>query len=232
VRPEQEEDDQLFKLTEDDTIPGTGVFCREPEAEDLPNTGSRSFLLLRQSLIHWEQLWRFTVEAPFALASVNEEIAQLHVEKRSKNTGDDAWKAIVSVVLPSRRESPSIFLSVNAAFILYGGLHLLAWEYQFHSTAEAIMWKMAGVCTASSGMVASLLSFGYAIRSLGPMLNERLLWWLSNIFTVGFQSVLLAYIPVNMFARTYLFVESFVVLPNSPPSTYQIPPWTAYVPHI
>jgi hypothetical protein len=41
-----------------------------------------------------------------------------------------------------------------------------------------------------------------------------------------------AYVIANMVARTHLFVESFVALPNSPPSTYQIPPWTAYVPHI
>jgi len=36
----------------------------------------------------------------------------------------------------------------------------------------------------------------------------------------------------NVLARAYLLVESFIALPNSPPSVYQSPLWTAYVPHI
>ena len=39
-------------------------------------------------------------------------------------------------------------------------------------------------------------------------------------------------IAVNVLARSYLIVESFVALPNSPASVYQSPRWTVYVPHI
>lgn len=39
-------------------------------------------------------------------------------------------------------------------------------------------------------------------------------------------------IAVNVLARTFLLVESFIALPNSPSSVYQSPRWTVYVPHI
>lgn len=37
---------------------------------------------------------------------------------------------------------------------------------------------------------------------------------------------------VAMVARLFLVVESFRALPNSPASIYEVPRWTAYIPHI
>jgi hypothetical protein len=37
---------------------------------------------------------------------------------------------------------------------------------------------------------------------------------------------------VAIAARSFLVVESFRALPNSPASIYEVPRWTAYIPHI
>lgn len=40
------------------------------------------------------------------------------------------------------------------------------------------------------------------------------------------------YYMANTVGRAFLIVESFTALPNSPSSTYTIPNWAAYIPHI
>lgn len=42
----------------------------------------------------------------------------------------------------------------------------------------------------------------------------------------------LPFIFANIAARAFLIVESFIALPNSPVSTYTVPSWASYVPHI
>lgn len=39
-------------------------------------------------------------------------------------------------------------------------------------------------------------------------------------------------VSFDLLARAYLVIESFVALPNSAPSVYQIPSWTKYFPHL
>jgi hypothetical protein len=158
--------------------------------------------------------------------------------------GGDIFVLMISPAAGSSANSMDIFTSLilgNIAFIFYGGLHLLAWRYHFRSTAESILWKMAGVLTTSSGAVALVLGFAgivcgdisAACRSSSPThKTRRLIGWVSEKGEILFLLLIIAWMTANMIARTYLFVESFVALPHSPPSTYQIPRWTAYVAHI
>jgi hypothetical protein len=159
--------------------------------------------------------------------------------------GGDIFVLMISPAAGSSANSMDIFTSLilgNIAFIFYGGLHLLAWRYHFRSTAESILWKMAGVLTTSSGAVALVLGFAgivcgdisAACRSSSPThKTRRLIGWVSDKGEFLFMMLLMgAWMIANMIARAYLFVESFVALPNSPPSNYHIPRLTAYVAHI
>lgn len=104
-------------------------------------------------------------------------------------------------------------------FLLYGALHSLAWQYHFPTTAEGIVWRCASVATASSGLVVLLIivrSWTYYASTIRRLLH----------YTAYFLSF------VAIAARSFLVVESFRALPNSPASIYEVPRWTAYIPHI
>jgi hypothetical protein len=226
----------FLKITDKDMVPGTGFSFHIPD-----HRRSRFFLLPKDSLAHWQQLWRFTVETSFAIASVDLKNTLMRSERRLKNIKGNEIVSTIFVPAGGPSYTFTSSISANIAFLSYGGLHLLAWRYHFRSTAESILWKMAGVFTASSGAVPLVLGLagnvcndiGAACRSSSPTHKTlRLIGWVSDKGDSALAYSFCAYIIANMVARTYLFVESFVALPNSPPSTYQIPPWTAYVPHI
>jgi len=233
VSSTRRENSDSIRITEREFIAETKFYFRTvAEAMGSRDTEGRSFLLPKHSLSHWQRLWRFSVDTPFAITSAHKNLAQAHFATRSKNI-EGSWIDVTLVsLLPADERAWSQWLTVasmNVAFILYGGLHLLAWQYHFRSTAETILWKTAGIFTASSRAVALLLALNMITISLPDQTQHNLLNdginWMCLI-------IILVWIPTNIAARAFLFVESFVALPNSPPSTYRIPLWTAYIPHI
>ena len=104
-------------------------------------------------------------------------------------------------------------------FLVYGAIHSLAWEYRFPTEAEAVMWRCASVATASSGLIVFLT----ILRSLPS--DKGATYTVLHYFTY-----ILVFVAIV--ARSFLVVESFRALPNSPASIYDVPRWTAYIPHI
>jgi hypothetical protein len=150
-----EENNIFFKMADKDMVPGTGFSFHIPG-----HRSTRFFLLPKDSLAHWQRLWRFTVETSIAIASVDPQNALLQSERRSKNMeGGDIFVMMTSPAAgSSSMDSFTSLILGNIAFVSYGGLHLLAWRYHFRSTAESILWKMAGVLTTSSGAVPLVLA--------------------------------------------------------------------------
>ena len=128
----------------------------------------------------------------------------------------------------------SIALYFGAAASMYGGLHLLAWFSHFKSSTEQMLWRVS----------ASVVTGGIPIGILLSLLSDqckRKLWEGHPRFLVGlllFTSILLlglalgavgaAYIP----ARAYLVAECFINLSYLSAEVFDIPSWTAYLPHI
>jgi hypothetical protein len=117
-------------------------------------------------------------------------------------------------------------LIVFLTFLLYGALHSLACKYRFPTPAEGTIWRCASVATASSGLIL-----------LVTILRGNL-WgghWSSTRKASArrFLYVVLYFLYlVAIAARSFLVFESFRALPNSPASIYEVPRWTAYIPHI
>jgi hypothetical protein len=117
-------------------------------------------------------------------------------------------------------------LTMELTFLLYGALHALAWQYQFPTYAEEMIWRCACVATASSGLIVLIIILRDAIwlRAYENALTR---------FTSGFLCALFYFLCcVAIAARSFLVIESFRALPNSPASIYEVPRWTAYIPHI
>ena len=111
-------------------------------------------------------------------------------------------------------------------FLVYGAIHSLAWEYHFPTPAERIIWRCSSVATASTGLIV-----------LVTILRGSL--WRTGIRSESIQHartflhvVMYFFSFVAIAARLFLVFESFRALPNSPASIYEVPRWTAYIPHI
>jgi hypothetical protein len=226
----EESDPRYLRFTEGDVIPGTGFVFRYVHQQ----SGAKFFLLEKDSIKQWQELWRFTVECPFDMADANVSQAHRKYGTRVKNlpmySRDHPLPKLPAHLLGT-------FVIANVAFVLYGSLHLLAWQYHFRNTAESILWKVSGIITASTGLLVLFSLFlGFAtdskVQSMGPMVKKFLERLSTAVMIIMAAFLVWAWVPINTAARAYLFVESFIALPNSPSSTYQIPGWTAYVPHI
>lgn len=138
----------------------------------------------------------------------------------------------------TRQVRPMMCVIMTFTFMVYGGLHLLAWRYNFRSRSERYLWRISAVTTASTGLVLLNLYVAGAIRAktlffrrtstIARFGNSKA----EQLFYVGLQSLSCLLFVFNVVARAFLVIESFIALPNSPRSTYTIPNWAAYIPHI
>lgn len=106
--------------------------------------------------------------------------------------------------------------------ILYAGIHLTAWSYQFPTSLERTLW-MASCFTICGGTFALLLSVNTARR-----LPVSLLEW-----AMGFLLLLSIFIiPLYAAARAFLIVEAFLSLRSLPIGVFWLPSWLQMIPHI
>ena len=122
-------------------------------------------------------------------------------------------------------------LILTSVFLVYGGLHLLAWQYNFQTNAEGIMWRAASIVTASSGLIIFLAQTWDYLDDFYLPIHHRLRR-LRDVFSDGLGYFAIFLMGVEILARSFLVIESFRALPNSPSSVYEIPMWTAYLPHV
>lgn len=168
----------------------------------------------------WVQLWHLWLESS-ALARPGLAHNALNVVSpgtlaRARNSGDSLLEWIWE-------QNGAVSLVLIFTFLIYGGLHLLAWRYQFQTRVEGVLWKAASIATASTGLVVVIVQAAD---------NVPLRWPWEDQIETALTMLALLIVAVVVVARSFLIVECFKALPNSPASVYEIPRWTAYVPHI
>jgi hypothetical protein len=132
---------------------------------------------------------------------------------------------------------------ITFAGVCYGGLHLVAWNKPFASDAQALLWRTASVSITTTGPIfplavvcANLLKhFDFVVRRLSSRIYNSIIYKktlkpiLEAFFTDIFpNSLILWYI----FYRTFIIIESFIMLAHIPDEALQVPTWSAYIPHI
>ncbi|THX54340.1 hypothetical protein D6D06_05561 [Aureobasidium pullulans] len=115
--------------------------------------------------------------------------------------------------------------------LLYGGLHLLAWNAPFNTSIERIMWQISGIAIAIVGPLFPVLYQAWhhgrfhpfeLYHSGRPLTAHR-----KKLEAFIFD----CYAPLYLLARLYLVVECFVDLPYLPDSAFTTPNFTLYIPH-
>jgi hypothetical protein len=136
----------------------------------------------------------------------------------------------------------TITLSIVA--LVYGGLHLLAWNAPFHTRIEETLWKISGIFVASIGPMsiayAGLLSVTDKLfRHIGPWpithwnpLNVYQFLYVSEDIVEKINKFFgVSYLLFYLFARVYLVVECFIEVAYLPDSAFTTPVFTRYIPH-
>ena len=119
------------------------------------------------------------------------------------------------------RESVAFIVAATAAGLMYGGIHLLAWNAPFSSSAQRILWRLSGIVIAASGPSLLLQQLGmWVIRKV----HEAADGWLGGVFFI--------WAVLYFVARVFLVVECFLSLPYAQDLVFQQLRWAGYIPHI
>jgi hypothetical protein len=189
---------------------------------------------------HWNSLWSAWVECDRPLPP--ESIAHTEHWLYRRTSGNPDLDAELVEQIEHTALGPMMCVIMTLTFLVYGGLHLLAWHYNFNSTTERYLWRISAATTASTGLVlftlyvvGKTMEHSFNVRYGGKravvshrQAEARLYHWVA--VTLRWFSYFL--VIFNIASRAFLVIESFIALPNSPRSTYIIPSWTAYMPHI
>ena len=140
---------------------------------------------------------------------------------------------LLELVVRSMLESTgNFFLYLLPVFIplttAYGGIHLSAWNFEFPTSVESMIWRTA--CFIIIGGFFPLLALPSVLRITPTLASGRRAWWtLADIVIYGF--ILLLFLCYAA-ARLYLVVESFVSLRQVPIGVYAAVPWVQNIPHV
>jgi hypothetical protein len=208
------------------TIPGPGFsisMCSDGGLEEC-----RDILISVSVLPYWERLWCMRSNLKFKpqVFDASDRYKYMIPDRstRMHNFEEDFFDTTFG------ESGKMVPIVLTLTFLVYGGVHLLAWQYNFQTNAEGLMWRISSTVTASSGFIFVFFHLIIELEdhSFSSLLLERLKR--KSVGCLVFLFFLL--VGVDVLSRFYLVIESLRALPNSPPSVYDIPTWTAYLPHI
>lgn len=118
-------------------------------------------------------------------------------------------------------------LIISFVGLVYGGVHLAAWNNEFPSFAEQLLWKISAIITATAwGMFIFSLCLYPGLKQLEKK-KECFKIFTSNVLQIGF---IVCAGPVVL-VRLYLLVESFVSIRKLPYGSYSLTSWANTWPH-
>jgi hypothetical protein len=121
------------------------------------------------------------------------------------------------------------FLALILLSTLYGGLHLSAWNFEFPSRVEQMMWRISGLIIAFYPLVV------WAAMSLSDLIEKHNIDWDTlNICGIG-GWILLAFFALGILyigGRLFIVVEAFISIRKLPLGVYVTVDWAKYIPHL
>jgi len=110
---------------------------------------------------------------------------------------------------------------------IYASIHLTAWNFEFPTTTEHLIWKIACL-TISSAMPTIYVLLAYMSWEDG----RESQWYAGRVALWVAAAVLVLLIILYGLSRVFIVVESFISLRNVPVSIYWTPSWLQMIPHV
>jgi hypothetical protein len=114
----------------------------------------------------------------------------------------------------------SFFCAFTFAGLVYGGIHLLAWNAPLTNETQWLLWRLSAVIVAASGPGL------FVLRILGHFKGPNLGLMVSTM------PLRLLALLVYFAARLYLVVECFIYSAYLPDLAFEQVQWSQYFPHI
>jgi hypothetical protein len=112
----------------------------------------------------------------------------------------------------------NLWLTSVAVGVVFGGIHCAAWQFQFPSYIERLLWKISAISVTGGPILIGLFF---------TLITNTTSSWTKTLGFVGFAFVLILYI----FVRLTLIVLSFMTLRSLPPGAFHTADWTHFIPH-
>ncbi|KAF8551321.1 hypothetical protein OG21DRAFT_1512916 [Imleria badia] len=133
---------------------------------------------------------------------------------------DDLLPARVTAVAASGMARSNIsIISLFTSWLIFGGLHLTAWNFPFVTEGERMTWRIASLIFAGSALACIVLAFTFGCYGSDSQLEDP-------------HPSLLLGLGLALLSRMVLVALIFASLRSLPSSAYQTVPWTAYIPHL
>lgn len=150
-------------------------------------------------------------EEHVAVVEASPEDWKIHEQRPHLKGFPIIWSALGS----SRNRSPTIYFVLFLCAV-FGGLHLLAWRYEFPSIFEAWAWRSTSIAIVI--LPSAILVHSYAADNF-------------PITRVADMSVLGALLLLYTFCRCFMIFECFLSFRQVPADIYQQVSWASYIGH-
>ena len=107
---------------------------------------------------------------------------------------------------------------------IFGGMHCIAWKFDFSSRIEQLLWRISSASIASYPALC-LLTFVLAHQTPDGSKRETI-WTFLEILVFGFGT------PIYIIARLILLFLAVFTLRDLPRDAYLAVRWTSFLPHI
>lgn len=122
---------------------------------------------------------------------------------------------------------------VWSASVLYGGMHLAAWNSFFPTPVERLLWRLSALCIASSGILWIFINLSAQSSPAIKAYWKRVESLRADIYSlVGLGSLATLCGLAYVFARLFLAVESLISLRLLPQGAFDTMQWSQVVPHL
>ncbi|KAG6375917.1 hypothetical protein JVT61DRAFT_2785 [Boletus reticuloceps] len=123
-------------------------------------------------------------------------------------------------------------ISLCATWMVLGGLHLIAWNFEFLTEVEKIIWRVASLVLAGSSL-AFLLTSPLLIATLAIPSLAALLSLLQGGSGLQLSMIIVYFAAIlGVASRVLLVALMLASLRALPCSAYQTVSWTAHIPHL
>jgi len=141
----------------------------------------------------------------------------------SGDLDDTKFEKRVNTFYPPTMVASQVSL-VAAVTVAFGAIHCIGWSFEFPSSIERTLWRVASLSITGVPIIILPLSV------LGVAIDRFLLRSRFDDFCVFMMTMLPLFLYI--LSRLVLLALPFLCLRSLPPAAFHVVHWTSFIPHV
>ncbi|KAF8331730.1 uncharacterized protein EI90DRAFT_3057108 [Cantharellus anzutake] len=155
--------------------------------------------------------------------------SETSVDQQTPKTETDADPmSLMWVDEPKGLEFTSIFAATG---MIFGGIHCLAWSFPFPTCTEMILWRVSAIYITVAPVFLFLIGWVVDVAWVKAWVGDCVAWLDDHVHESILKGIVLLPPLVYTAAQVTLTVLTLSSLHSPPPSLYQTPSWSSFIPH-